>query len=144
MFLSPLLREPGRRWRLEKADSRTVLAEPVEGAFDSASRRRGLLGRDGLGAAALVIAPCNLVHTVFMRFPIDIVFTDRDGLVLGVRHDVRPYRLSGAWGAFATIELAAGRARRTSVRRGDRLVLTPGDSQTAPEAGRRTPATGGV
>ena len=124
-FLSPLVREPGRRWRLEKADSGAVLAEPVEGAFDSETRRRGLLGREGLDEAALVIAPCNLVHTFFMRFAIDTVFVDREGLVVGVRHDLRPNRLSGAWGAFATIELAAGQARRADVRPGDRLVLTP-------------------
>ena len=123
-FLSPLVREPGRRWRLEKADSGAVLAEPVEGAFDSETRRRGLLGRDGLAESALVIAPCNLVHTFFMRFSIDTVFVDRDGMVIGIRHDIPPNRVSGAWGAFATIELAAGQARRIDLRRGDRLVLT--------------------
>lgn len=125
MFLSPLVREPGRHWRLEKADTGVVLAEQVEGAFDSETRRRGLLGREGLFDAALVIAPCNLVHTFFMRFAIDTVFVDRDGLVLGVSHDIPPNRLSGAWRAFATIEVAAGQARRAGVRRGDRLVLTP-------------------
>lgn len=123
-FLSPLVREPGRRWRLETADNGTVLAEPVEGAFDSAARRRGLLGRDGLATSALVIAPCNLVHTFFMRFAIDTVFVDRDGIVLRVQHGVRPNRVSGAWGAFATIELEAGQAQRSGVRPGDRLVLT--------------------
>jgi len=124
-FCSPLVREPGRRWRLEKADSGAVLAEPVEGAFDSETRRRGLLGRDGLAESALVIAPCNLVHTFFMRFAIDTVFVDRDGIVVCVRHDIRPNRLSGSWGAFATIELEAGQARRAGLRAGDRLVLTP-------------------
>lgn len=125
VFLSPLVREPGRRWRLEKADSGAVLAETVEGAFDSETRRRGLLGREGLAESALVIAPCSLVHTFFMRFAIDTVFVDREGLVVGVRHDIRPNRVSGAWRAFATIELASGQARRADVRPGDRLVLTP-------------------
>ena len=97
----------------------------VEGAFDSRSRRRGLLGRDTLADSALVIAPCNLVHTFFMRFSIDTVFVDRDGVVVRVRHQVRPNRVAGAWGAFATIELGAGHAREAGVRAGDRLVLTP-------------------
>jgi uncharacterized membrane protein (UPF0127 family) len=124
-FLSPLVREPARRWRLEKADSGVVVAEPVEGAFDSETRRRGLLGREGLAESALVIAPCNLVHTFFMRFPIDTVFVDREGLVVSVRHDIAPNRLSGTWSAFATIEIAAGQAKRADLRPGDRLVLTP-------------------
>jgi uncharacterized membrane protein (UPF0127 family) len=97
----------------------------VEGAFDTRTRRRGLLGRDGLAESALVIAPCKLVHTFFMRFAIDTVFVDREGFVLRVRHNMRPNRLSGAWGAFATIELPAGQARRADVRAGDRLVFTP-------------------
>lgn len=122
-FLSPLVREPGRRWRLETLESGAVLAEPVEGAFDSTTRRRGLLGREGLAASALVIAPCSLVHTFFMRFAIDTVFVDRDGVVLRVLHGVRPNRVAGAWGAFATIEVEAGRARQAGVQPGDRLTL---------------------
>ncbi len=125
MFVSPLVREPGRRWRLETVTSGAVLAESVEGAFDTPTRRRGLRGRAGLAESALVIAPCKLVHTFFLRFAIDTVFVDREGFVLRVQHDIRPNRLSGAWGAFATIELPAGQARRADVRAGDRLVLTP-------------------
>lgn len=124
-FLSPLVREPSRRWRLEKANSGQVIAEPLEGAFDSDSRRKGLLGRDGLAASGLVIAPCNLVHTFFMRFAIDTVFVDREGLVVRVSHGVVPNRISGAWGAYATIELEAGRARTVGLLKGDRLVITP-------------------
>jgi uncharacterized membrane protein (UPF0127 family) len=125
VFVSPLVREPGRGWRLEKADSGAVLADWVEGAFDASTRRRGLLGREGVAASALVIAPCSLVHTFFMHAPIDTVFVDREGIVVRVRHGIRPNRLSGAWGAFAAIELPAGQARRAGVHAGDRLVLTP-------------------
>ena len=54
----------------------------LETAFDSGTRRRGLLGRDDLAAGtAMVLAPCNAVHTCRMRFPIDVVFAARDGRV---------------------------------------------------------------
>ena len=57
-----------------------VVAATLEPAFDSASRKRGLLGRDGLAAGhALIIAPSNMVHTFFMRFPIDILIVSRGG-----------------------------------------------------------------
>ena len=125
VFVSPLVREPGRGWRLEKVASGAVLAELVQGVFDSPARRHGLLGLEGLVTSALVIAPCRFIHTFFTRRPIDTVFVDREGVVVRVRHGIRPNRLSGAWGAFAAIELPAGQARRADVRVGDRLVLTP-------------------
>lgn len=100
------------------------LATHLEGAFDSASRRRGLLGREGLAeGSALIIAPCQAVHTFRMRFPIDIVFADRQGRVVHVRSDVGARRLAGAWRAFAVIELPAGAARDADVSVGDRLVV---------------------
>jgi uncharacterized membrane protein (UPF0127 family) len=121
-FLQPLLGPEADAFVLWNARSGLLLASTVEGAFDSVTRRRGHLGRDALAAdAALIIAPCQAVHTFGMRFPIDILFANRDGFVLKVREQVRPGRVSGAWTAFAVIELAAGAAARASVRRGDRL-----------------------
>ena len=103
---------------------RGALATVLISAFDSASRRRGLLGRRGLADdEALIIAPSNAVHTFGMKFPIDVIYARRDGLVLKVRPDLRPNRVSAAWGAFAVIELAAGAAARAGVRRGDRLAV---------------------
>jgi uncharacterized membrane protein (UPF0127 family) len=96
----------------------------LESAFDSASRKRGLLGRDGLPPAhALVIAPCSGVHTFRMRFPIDVIYAARDGRVVKLRPDLRPGRISLAVSAFATIEMAAGAIARTGLRVGDRLIV---------------------
>lgn len=123
MFLSPLLREPNRPWMLEDTTAGAVLATSVEAAVDSESRRRGLLGRTGLDETALVIAPCNAVHTFFMRFPIDVVFVDRAGRVLRIAESVPAWRMTASWGAFATIELAAGTAARAGIGRGHALAL---------------------
>ena len=123
MFLSPLLREPNRPWVLEDTTAGAVLASSVEAAVASESRRRGLLGRTGLGDAALVIAPSNAVHTFFMRFPIDVVFVDRTGRVLRIAASVPAWRMTGSWRAFATIELAAGTAARAGMTTGHILAL---------------------
>ena len=49
---------------------------------DTARRRsRGLLGRDGIDGA-LVLRPARAVHTVRMRFPIDVAFCDADMVVV--------------------------------------------------------------
>ena len=123
MFLSPLLREPNRPWVLEDTTAGAVLASSVEAAVDSTSRRRGLLGRTGLDDAALVIAPCNAVHTLFMRFPIDVVFVDRAGRVLRIAASVPAWRMTASWRAFATIELAAGTVARIGTAVGHTLHL---------------------
>jgi uncharacterized protein len=122
-FLSPLLRER-RPFELRNGRSGAVLATRLVGAFDSTSRRKGLLGRDSMPAGeGLVIAPCNGVHTFFMRFAIDIVFVSKAGLVVKVRRAVPPWRLTAALRAYAVIELPAGTLGQADTHRGDSLVL---------------------
>src|SRR5688572_23213891 len=89
------------------------LATTIEIAGDSAARKQGLLGRENLGELhALVIAPCQGVHTFGMRFPIDVVAVARDGSVVKIRRNVQPRRIVIAWSAFAIIELASGSVDR--------------------------------
>ena len=83
---------------------------------------RGLLGRRGLDSGeGLLLRPAPSVMTFFMRFPIDAVFLDREGTVLKVRSNLRPWRLAGCRGAHATLELAAGEAQRRAIAKGVRL-----------------------
>ena len=131
-----MLAEPAKAWGLRCVASGQVLATRVEGAFDSASRKKGLLGRDGLpDGHALVIAPCGGVHTFFMRFPIDVVFLARDGRVLKVCSAVKPWRMAFAPTAFGVVELPAGTARRCEARKGDYVALV----ETPPIAGDGLP-----
>lgn len=58
-----------------------VPVAPVEVARSFAERSRGLLGRDG-AEGAMWIEPASSVHTVGMRFAIDVAFLDRRGHVL--------------------------------------------------------------
>ena len=100
------------------------MATSLEVAFDSASRNRGLLGREALPAGhALIIAPTNMVHTFFMRFPIDILFATRDGRVLKARRNVPARRLVGTLRGFAVIEMAAHELDRSETAVGDRLMV---------------------
>ena len=102
-----------------------MVASAVELADTSETRRRGLLGRDSLDlSAALIIAPCSAIHTAFMRFVIDAVFVDRDGRVLKIVRDLRPWRIAGSLRAYAVIEVPGGSLRRSDVAVGDRLKLT--------------------
>lgn len=60
------------------------------------ARARGLLGTRaewGDGNRMLVLAPCKSVHTIGMRYALDIAFVDRNGIVLRSERNVRPGRL---------------------------------------------------
>ena len=124
-FLCPLLRPGVPPSALTNTRNNRTVARTLLTAFDSASRRRGLLGRNGLeDGSALIIAPTSAIHTFSMRFAIDVAFVSRDGRVLEVRVAVKPWRISGAWGAFAVIELPAGALEQSDTRPGDLLQVT--------------------
>ena len=111
-------------WALFVEGRETPIASQIEVAFDSKTRNRGLLGRTGLPpGTALIIAPSNAVHTFGMRFPIDVVFARRDGVVVKIRSAVPRSRMTFAFGGFAVLEFAAGEMARSSVRVGDHLVV---------------------
>ncbi len=125
-FLSPLLRNPDADYRLINGRNGRILAAEVLTAFDSESRRRGLLGVNGLQPGrALIIAPTNAIHTWFMRFDIDVAFVAKDGRVVKIRHRLKPWRMSGAIRGFAVVELTAGALAAADTSTNDFLSLVP-------------------
>ena len=104
--------------------SQEVIASSITLATTRKTRRVGLLGHSRLDpAAAMVLAPCFMVHTAFMRFPIDLLFVSEDGRTLRVVPGLKPWRAAAAVGAHAVVELAAGVLERHHVEVGDRLNL---------------------
>ena len=125
-FLAPLLRDPFGAYALVNVGTGHQLATRLEMPLDSEGRRRGLLGRTAIDPrAALILAPCEGVHTFFMRFPIDIVSVTRAGQVLKVRSAVPAWRIAFSFRAFATVELAAGVAAASRTAPGDSLAVVP-------------------
>jgi uncharacterized membrane protein (UPF0127 family) len=94
----------------------------LEVADSITSRTRGLLGRDGI-EGALLLSPARSVHTLRMRFAIDVAFCDADMVVLRVVTMV-PNRVSRPmWRARAVVEAEAGSFGRWNLRTGDRLEI---------------------
>lgn len=117
---------------LVNARTGRVLASSVECAFTSATRRKGLLGRDGLPAgAAIVISRSNAVHTIGMRFAIDVIFVDRHGCVKKIARRVPPFRMAACLTASTTIEMAAGSLALDALVSGDHLVVATERQQAA-------------
>jgi uncharacterized protein len=93
-----------------------VLAS-VEVAADRQQRRNGLLRRDGIDGA-FVLDPCRWIHTLGMRFALDVAYVDADGRVLktlamqsnriGVPVPGARYVIEAQLGAFARWGLRVG------------------------------------
>jgi uncharacterized protein len=95
---------------------------PVEVATGTRERTRGLLGRDGV-EGALLLSPASSVHTLGMRFPIDVAFCDARMRVLGTV-SMRPNRLGlPRPRSRHVIEAEAGQFARWGLRKGDQLAV---------------------
>jgi uncharacterized membrane protein (UPF0127 family) len=92
------------------------------------ARIRGLIGHSPLqDDEALVIPACKQVHTFFMRFPIDVVFTDREGRVVGIAENLSPFSFSCYYRkAYYAVELPAGAARHAGLSAGGMLLFEDG------------------
>ena len=107
-------------WLLRDGEVLTSL----EVASSRRDRNRGLLGRHGLGGA-LLIERARSVHSVGMRFAIDIAFCDADLGVVRTLH-LRPQRVTvPVLRATQVIEAEAGMFARWSLRPGDHLEVRP-------------------
>jgi uncharacterized membrane protein (UPF0127 family) len=100
----------------------TVLGDAVDVADTSEKRRVGLLKHARLDpGSGLWIVPCESVHTFFMKFPIDLVYLDKQRKVRKVRHAVPAWRLSACLSAHSILELPAGTAEESGTLPGDEL-----------------------
>ena len=112
-FLQPLLREGAGRQHIVNTRSGKIVASQLLTAFDSESRRKGLLAHASLPpSTAMIIAPSNAIHTFFMKFPIDIAFVAKSGRILKIRSSVPAWRMTASFRAFAVTRTGGGIARR--------------------------------
>ena len=102
-----------------------VLADRMDWAGTSGTRRKGLLGRDTFDRGeGIYLAPCQWVHMFGMKFAIDVAFLARDGRVLHVHHGLKPGKISKlVWRADGALELPAGVLQSTGTVVGDRVEL---------------------
>jgi hypothetical protein len=122
---------PDVRMRVLNVTRQTYLATRMEVADSGPKRNKGLLGRESLAPGeGLWIVPCEAVHTFAMRFPIDLVYLDRNRRVKKLRNAVPPWRLSGCLTAHSIIELPPGTISETQTQRGDTLEFSSASDGT--------------
>ncbi len=101
------------------------LVADAEWASDSWHQARGLLGAAALDAGhGLILAPCRAIHTWFMRFALDVIFFARDGRVVRMAAQVKPFRMVwGGWTAWGVLEMQAGWFPWANLKEGDQLIF---------------------
>jgi uncharacterized protein len=102
-----------------------LLAERLEWAGTSETRRKGLLGRTALQRGeGIYIVPTQWIHMIGMKFPIDVAFLDGQGKVLVIHHGLKPNRFSKlVLRADGALELPLGVLAETGTEKGDVVVF---------------------
>ncbi len=102
-----------------------MLAHRARRARTFFDRGRGLMFSPPLpGGAGLVIDPCNSIHMFFMRYPLDIVFLDRQGRVVFMYEGIKPWRVGRVVrGARMAVELPEGTIAASHTQPGDEIAL---------------------
>ena len=81
-----------------------------------------MLARPLPAGAGLVIVPCSSIHTQFMRFPIDVLYVNKEDVIAGIDRNLRPWRVGRFYKkVHYVVELPAGGAEGCQV--GDGIFL---------------------
>jgi uncharacterized membrane protein (UPF0127 family) len=109
---------------------KTWLATKVRKADNFITRMVGLLKRSHLGPEeALWLMPSKGIHTIGMKFPIDVVFLNKNNQVLGLISGMAPYRVSGVQlRGHSVLELPNGMIKKSHTEVGDQLEISLAES----------------
>ncbi|HAG07910.1 MAG: hypothetical protein XD69_1207 [Clostridia bacterium 62_21] len=115
---------PGGAYALVNVTKDTLLAGRLVVAGRFWRRMVGLLGSRELPAGTgLLLTPCSAVHTMFMRYAIDVLFLAEDFSVLKAVAGLKPWRTAVCRGAAMVVELPPGTVAQTGTGAGDKLAL---------------------
>lgn len=104
----------------------TLIAENLSIAETLPKRIVGLLGRKEFKKGeALLIKPCQQIHTFFMRFSIDLLFLDKENRIIKTIKDFPPWRISRIYPkAKSCLELPSGTIESTFTQEGDKILIS--------------------
>ena len=110
-----------------------IMADRVTVASRHLERAVGLLGRSHLDVGeGLWITPCNGVHTWFMRFSIDVVALDANGVIVDAVSMLQPWRMRlPKPGAHSVLELPAGTLLSAHTKIGHKIQIEAWNTPTA-------------
>lgn len=110
--------------RLRIRETGEQLAVQVRTAYSFGRRLRGLMLTESLPAGqGLHLHPCRSVHSFFMRYPIDVLYLNESGVIVGVQESLKPGRVGTSFlGTKSVVELPEGTLRRAAVQVGQSVI----------------------
>lgn len=111
--------------RLVNLENAQIIAESIESANTFFKRLKGLMFRQELSpGSGIYLYPCNAIHTFFMKFPIDVLYIDKDWRIVGMEEHLQPGKVGKKFSAATSvIELESGSIRLNSIQRGQIVKL---------------------
>lgn len=113
--------------KINNTTKNVILADNVTLAQTVLARLKGLLFRKEFrNGEALIIKPCNSIHTFFMRFPIDVIFIDSNDKIVKIRKEIKPFRATPVYfKSKFVIEFPSGTVEVTNTTESDILLIEP-------------------
>jgi uncharacterized membrane protein (UPF0127 family) len=111
--------------RLVNMDNGEMIAEFIEPAETFFTRLKGLMFREELSNdGGLYLHPCKSIHTFFMKFPIDVLYLDKEWKIVGMEEQLEPGKMGGHFkGVASVIELASGSIEKNDIQEGQIVKL---------------------
>jgi uncharacterized membrane protein (UPF0127 family) len=112
--------------QLKRVGDNTIILNDLIQAITFFSRLKGLQFKRLLAPGqGLLISPCDSIHMLFMRFPIDAVFVDKDFKIVKIIKNLKPWTgfVFPVKGAFSVIEINAGLSDKAGLTIGDQLSI---------------------
>ena len=106
-----------------KIKKKEIIADPVFKAQSFLDKLFGLTIKRKLGQKkGYLLYNCNSIHTLWMRYSIDVIFIDSNGGVLAVFNDIKPFRVTPfIKGAYYVMEMISGSIKNLSLKAGDNI-----------------------
>jgi uncharacterized membrane protein (UPF0127 family) len=104
----------------------TTIADAARRAANFLARGRGLMLAPPLPeGGGLVLEPCNSIHMFFMRYPLDILFLNKEGAVVFMYKGIKPWRVGRVVrGARMAVELPVGTIEESKTELGDQISFS--------------------
>ena len=112
--------------RIKNNSNNRVIGEKIKIADSFWGRFRGLMLAEQLQEGeGLLISPCNSIHMMFMKFPIDAVFLDAENKVKALYSKLKPWVGFSSWhrDASQVLEIKEGMIAKTELKIGDILSM---------------------
>ena len=101
-----------------------IISKKIVHAKKFSTRLKGLMFIDKMeGFEGMLIEPCNSIHTFFMKFPIDVIFLDRENKIVSIKRNMKPWRMTWIIAkAYKVLELPGG-SLPMSIDKDDKLEI---------------------